>query len=180
MKEPVNPEDLKRLCTDCGFCCSGVLFVDVKIRDKQELDRVSRCGVELEQHDEDHYLIQPCACLDESHHCKVYDKRPEMCASFECGVLKQFTTGELSLSQCLVTIRTAQGHVDAVTSTLLKLGNLDFDVPLFLRTEEVLSQPWDLNGSDSVLELRDKLFQQSANLSSYLETHFLNHLGGQT
>ena len=173
MKEPVNSEALKQICTDCGFCCSGVLFVDVRIKDKQELDRVAKCGVELEQHDEHHYLIQPCACLDESHLCKVYDKRPEMCASFECGVLKQFIAGERSLPQCRETIHTAQGHVDAVTSTLLKLGNFDFDVPLFLRTEEVLSQPWDLNGPDSVLELRDKLFQQSATLSSYLETHFL-------
>lgn len=116
MKDPVNPEDLKQLCTDCGFCCSGVLFVDVRIRDEKELDRVAKCGVELEQHDEHNYLIQPCACLDESHHCKVYDKRPEMCASFECGVLKQLAAGDLSLSQCKETIHVAQGHVDAVTS----------------------------------------------------------------
>jgi hypothetical protein len=64
--------------------------------------------------------------------------------------------------------------VSALTNTLLKLGNLDVHVPLFLRTEEVLSQPWDLDGPDSVLELRDELFQQSADLSSFLETHFLS------
>lgn len=174
MKELIKSETLQQLCIDCGFCCSGVLFVDVRIRDKQELRRVANCGVELEQHEDHHYLVQPCACLDESNHCKVYENRPEMCASFECGVLKQLKLGERSFSECQETIHKAKSHVDAVTSTLLKLGNLDLDVPLFFRTEEVLSQPWDLDGPDLVLELRDKLFQQSANLSSYLETHFLS------
>ena len=175
MKESLNPESIKQLCTDCGFCCSGVLFVDVRIQNKQELDRVLQCGVELEQHEEHHFVVQPCACLDESNHCKVYEKRPAMCASFECGVLKHLVTGEWDYPKCQATIHEAQRHVDSVTSTLLKLGNLDFDIPLFFRTEEVLSQPWDLNGPDSILALRDKLYQQSAELSSYLETNFLNH-----
>ncbi len=97
-----------------------------------------------------------------------------MCASFECGVLKRLLSKEWDQEKCEKTIQEAQKRVDALTSTLLKLGNLDFDVPLFLRTEEVLSQPWDLNGSDAVLKLREKLFQQSAELSSFLETHFLD------
>ena len=174
MKEPLNSESIKQLCTDCGFCCSGVLFVDVRIQSKQELDRVTKCGIELEQHDEHNYVIQPCACLDDSNHCTVYEQRPEMCASFECGVLKHLAKGEWDISKCQATIHEAQGRVDAVTSTLMKLGTLDFDIPLFFRTEEVLSQPWDLNGPESILELRDKLYQQSAELSSYLETHFLS------
>ena len=174
MKETTNAEAAKQLCTDCGFCCSGVLFIDVRIEDKQELDRVVNCGVELEQHDNQNFLIQPCHCLDESHHCKVYDKRPNMCASFECGVLKHLKTGNWRLSKCKKTVQEAQVHVSALTNTLLILGNLDVHVPLFLRTEEVLSQPWDLDGPDSVLELRDELFQQSADLSSFLETHFLS------
>ena len=179
MKEQINTGAAQQLCTDCGFCCSGVLFIDVRIDDKQELDRVVNCGVELEQHDGHNYLTQPCQCLDERSHCKVYDKRPNMCASFECGVLKHLKTGGWSLSKCKQTVKEAQVNVRALTNTLVKLGNLDVGVPLFLRTEEVLSQPWDLDGPDSVLELRDQLFQQSADLSSFLETHFLSEAGAQ-
>ena len=165
---------MKQLCTDCGFCCSGVLFVDVRIQGKKECDRVSKCGAELEQHDAHIYLTQPCVCLDETNHCRIYEQRPEMCAAFECGVLKRLVSGEWSYPKCQATIQEAHGYVDALTSTLFKLGNLDFNIPLFLRTEEVLSQPWDLNGSDTILELRDKLYQQSADLSACIETHFLS------
>jgi hypothetical protein len=49
-------------------------------------------------------------------------------------------------------------------------------MPLFFRTESVLSQPWDLEGQADVNQWRDQLFDQSASLSEFLDRHFLREL----
>ncbi len=55
----------------------------------------------------------------------------------------------------------------------MKLGNEETDVPLFLRTEETLSQPWDLSASDAINELRNQLFKHAAELTASIDQQFL-------
>lgn len=168
---------IQRLCSSCGLCCSGVLFVDVQLQDTGERKKLVDLDVTLEEHDDQCYLVQPCSCLKEGNHCRIYNNRPNMCASFDCQLIQGLMRGEIQEDQCFDRIEQATDHVEAVKSILRKLGSHDEEVPLFLRTEEILSQPWDLTADDSVNRLRDTLFDRSAQLSAFLENHFLEGCG---
>jgi hypothetical protein len=97
-----------------------------------------------------------------------------MCASFDCRLIQRFVNQEIDQTECCSTIQQAIEHLQAVKAILNKLGNNDEDVPLFLRTEEILSQPWDLTADESINQAKDELFDQSARLSAFLENHFLD------
>jgi Fe-S-cluster containining protein len=174
MATPDLAENIRKICTECGLCCSGVLFVDVQLQGDKERQSLCDMGVELEEHDQQSYLVQPCACLKDKNHCRIYDKRPSMCASFDCRLIQRFVNQEIDQTECCSTIQQAIEHLQAVKAILNKLGNNDEDVPLFLRTEEILSQPWDLTADESINQAKDELFDQSARLSAFLENHFLD------
>jgi len=173
MANPSSPESIQKMCAQCGLCCSGLLFVDVQLQDGQERNTLSELGVELEEHDQHSYLVQPCACLKGKNQCRIYQNRPSMCASFDCRLIQRFMDGEIDATECSARIQEAVGHMEAVKSILRKLGNTDEDIPLFLRTEEILSQPWDLAADENINLLKDELFDRSAKLSAFLENHFL-------
>jgi uncharacterized protein len=173
MSSVVSPETVERLCGNCGMCCSGVLFIDVKMQDAQESLTLLKQGVELEQHEDVHYLVQPCSCLGEGNHCHIYPQRPKLCAAFECSLLSELKTGQRDESECNEIIEATREKVHALNDILMKLGNKETDVPLFLRTEETLSQPWDLSASDAINELRNQLFKHAAELTASIDQQFL-------
>jgi len=164
------------LCRQCTLCCSGVLFVDVHLSSPTESSRLEKEGVELEWDQEESFLPQPCQCLNQQGDCRVYPQRPGMCSAFECSLLKDWQRGDLSTYQTLSRIKEARNQVASVESLLDKLGQRDASMPLFFRTESVLSQPWDLEGQADVNQWRDQLFDQSASLSEFLDRHFLREL----
>lgn len=173
MATPELADSIQKICTECGLCCSGVLFVDVQLQGDKERNKLCELGVELEEQDQQSYLVQPCACLKDKNHCRIYENRPDMCATFDCRLIQRFIDGEMDRSECSVVIQEAVAHLKSIKTILEKLGNKDEKVPLFLRTEEILSQPWDLAAEDSINELKGELFDRSAGLSAFLENHFL-------
>jgi len=148
--------------------------MDVRLRNQAEAHSLTQLGVELEEHDRNTYVVQPCRCLQENNQCSIYDQRPSLCARFECGVLKAFMADELKEHDCADLVEQAHQKIEVVRSLLEKLGNKDGDVPLFLRSEEVLAQAWDLSAPEAQTGLRDQLYQASADLSGFLESHFLS------
>ena len=51
-------------------------------------------GLEIEEEDGKHLLIQPCAALRGTM-CTIYTHRPECCRTFECHLLKQHNNGTI-------------------------------------------------------------------------------------
>ena len=55
-------------------------------------------------------LIQPCRGL-RGKKCGVYAHRPDCCRTFECKVLKDFQSGEISMTKALGTIDRLRGLI---------------------------------------------------------------------
>ena len=109
------------LCLQCGMCCNGVLFADVRPEpgDPSPLFSGNRSRVP-----------QPCpAFAAATCACAIYAERPVRCRKFECrqllGVRQGTTTAEKALRQ----IRAARGLAAEVEKLLAELGFNDVRLP---------------------------------------------------
>lgn len=77
------------LCKQCGLCCDGTLFNTVPVDPATEhlFTRIN-----MNPHGGCEQLL-PCGS------CKIYEKRPQGCRSFKCGVLKDFEKGNLKYKE---------------------------------------------------------------------------------
>lgn len=112
------------LCLQCGLCCNGVLFADVRPEpgDKSPLfaDR-SRVN-------------QPCPAFDSGTcACAIYTKRPTRCRKFECRQFLGVQTGHITTETALKRIRAAQRLAAKVEKLLTELGHNNPKLPLSRR-----------------------------------------------
>jgi hypothetical protein len=113
------------LCLQCGMCCNGVLFADVRPEpgDPSPLFSGNRSRVP-----------QPCpAFAAATCACAIYAERPVRCRKFECrqllGVRQGTTTPEKALRQ----IRAARRLAAEVERRLAELGFNDVRLPFSRR-----------------------------------------------
>ena len=97
-----------------------------------------------------------------------------MCRQFECGVLRQFTAGELSEPQALQLIRQARHQAARVTDLLRASGNHDEQEPLTKRYQAVMRQPIDLAAGEEAGEQRGELMLAVNGLMTLLQARFLS------
>ena len=87
------------LCTRCGLCCDGSLFADVELAGPRETSGLELLGLDVEDADkgEGALLSLPCRAL-KGKRCSIYPHRPECCRTFECRLLQQAKTGDISVA----------------------------------------------------------------------------------
>src|SRR5437899_7968072 len=91
------------LCLECGLCCNGVIFSDVKLQAEDDAFRLRRLGLSVASPSsgvEVGRFRQPCSALDGCR-CTIYADRPKYCREFECLVLKGFRRGRLQAAGAL-------------------------------------------------------------------------------
>ncbi|HEX4341752.1 MAG TPA: YkgJ family cysteine cluster protein [Verrucomicrobiae bacterium] len=113
------------LCLQCGLCCNGVLFADVR-RERGEDSRLFR----------EHSLrvAQPCPAFNASDcKCALYAERPNRCRTFECKQLLAVRAGKKTSAVALKRIREAWKLVTKVEGLLDKLAFNDTSLPLSKR-----------------------------------------------
>lgn len=98
------------LCIQCGLCCSGAIFADVELGSQQEAAAMEILGLDIEEEGGRSLLIQPCRALRGTE-CGIYVHRPECCRSFECRLLKDFRSGDISLVEATRVIRDLVGKL---------------------------------------------------------------------
>jgi len=105
------------LCLQCGLCCNGVLFADVRPEPGDRSRVAQPCPA---------FNLATCACA-------IYADRPARCRKFECrqllGVRQGTTTTEAALRQ----IRAASGLAADVGKLLAELGFNNERLPLSRR-----------------------------------------------
>jgi Fe-S-cluster containining protein len=109
------------LCLQCGLCCNGVLFADVRPEpgDRSPLF-AGRSRVN-----------QPCPAFNAGDRtCAVYARRPARCRRFECRQWIGVEEGNLSVAAALKNIRVAHRLADRVGTLLAELGHHDVKLPL--------------------------------------------------
>ena len=108
------PKLTDTLCLQCGLCCNGVLFADVRPEpgDKSPLF-AGRSRVN-----------QPCPAFNhDTCACAIYAERPARCRKFECRQLLAVQAGEITTDAALKRIRKARQLAGKVEKLLVELGN---------------------------------------------------------
>jgi Fe-S-cluster containining protein len=118
--------DLQRLCLECGLCCNGVLFADVRLQAEDDAERLRELGLEILKRGR---FKQPCAALAGCE-CRVYADRPGYCRKFECLLFGSVKRGDLGKEDAQGIVMKAHGTVARVEELLGKLGSNEKHLPL--------------------------------------------------
>jgi Fe-S-cluster containining protein len=113
------------LCLQCGMCCNGVLFADVRPEagDRSPLFRDGRSRV-----------TQPCPAFNAGNcACAIYAERPVRCRKFECRQLLAVRNGTTTTERALRQIREARELAAEVEKLLTELGFNNQRLPLSRR-----------------------------------------------
>lgn len=112
------------LCLQCGLCCNGVLFADVRPEpgDRSPLF-AGRSRVN-----------QPCPVFNAGDcTCAIYAERPARCLKYECRQWIKVRAGKSTAAAALKKIRTARKLANRVETLLAELGHRDVNLPLTRR-----------------------------------------------
>ena len=123
------------LCLQCGLCCNGVIFADVKLHADDDPRLLQSLGLEIQRPNSGARkprFKQPCTAL-EGCRCRIYSERPHQCRHFECLLLKSVMAGRASFAEALGIIRSARERVDLVERLLADLGESDKQTALAAR-----------------------------------------------
>jgi Fe-S-cluster containining protein len=140
-----STDNFSALCLECGLCCNGVIFADVRLQPGDDPERLRSIGLSISM---PHSALraphfpQPCAALDGCR-CRIYADRPAYCRQFDCLLLKGVKAGRVAVADALDTIHNARQKMESVLRLLRKLGDTDEHVPLakrFRRTARRLDQ----------------------------------------
>jgi len=124
-----------RLCLECGFCCNGVIFADVKLQPGEDAARLRSLGLPLSGR----RFRPPCAAWKDCR-CQIYDERPGYCRAFDCLLLKSLQAGRVEYSEALRIVSSTKRNVQRVLRLLRELG--DADEPADLRTRFLRVSRW--------------------------------------
>lgn len=102
------------LCLQCGLCCNGVLFADVRPEPGDESPLFAGRS----------RVNQPCPAFDhDTCACAIYSERPVRCRRFECRQLLGVQAGEITTDAALKRIRKARQLAAKVETLLAELGH---------------------------------------------------------
>jgi uncharacterized protein len=134
------------LCLECGLCCNGVIFVDVRLQPAEDDHRLQSLGLlqaakntslaSAGSRNPTRRFLQPCAAL-EGCRCRIYAERPRHCHEFDCLLLKRFQRGEIERNAALRIIRGTRRRSEAVKRLLRQLGDAREQTALSLRFRRV-------------------------------------------
>jgi len=118
------PKLTDTLCLQCGLCCNGVLFADVR---PEPGDQSPLFAGRLR-------VNQPCPAFDSGTcACAIYTQRPTRCRTFECRQLLGVQAGAITTEAALKRIRTARRLAAKVERLLTELGHNNPKLPLSRR-----------------------------------------------
>ena len=111
LRYDVHMTEAQTLCKACGLCCTGHLFIWVKLR-PSELDRAEELGMTvLRSHPRQRGFDQPCPLWDGE--CTIYTQPqyPHACRAYQCKLLKALLSGQADLVDALGTVEQAMGMI---------------------------------------------------------------------
>ena len=102
------------LCLQCGLCCNGVIFADVRA----EPGDPSPLFAGRQR------VAQPCPAFAAGDcACAIYRERPRRCRQFECRQLRGVGTGEITVAAALRRIAKARRLAAKIEKHLIALGH---------------------------------------------------------
>jgi hypothetical protein len=122
------PELTDTLCLQCGLCCNGVLFADVRHEHGDNSPLFIQHGSRV---------AQPCPAFNSGNcKCTVYAERPTRCRKFECKQLLAVRIGKKTSEVALKKIREAHALAREVEKLLTQLGFNETRLPFSKRFQK--------------------------------------------
>ena len=101
---------MENLCLQCGLCCNGVLFADVRRERGDQSPLFTQHGPRVPQ---------PCPAFNSGDcKCALYTNRPARCRKFECKQLLAVADGKISAAHALKKIKATRKLAAQVTELL--------------------------------------------------------------
>lgn len=123
MSEPTDT-----LCLQCGLCCNGVLFADVRRERGDNSPLFAQFGSRV---------AQPCPAFNSGNcQCAIYAERPSRCRKFECRQLLAVRAGKKTSKAVLKTIFQARALLRKVEELLERLGFNETSLPFDKRFQK--------------------------------------------
>ncbi len=94
---------LSELCMNCGLCCDGTLFRQVKVT-AAERDALVTLGIGVGTMSGAPVMWLPCGKLN-GKCCTMYESRPGGCRAFVCALGARLTRKEISLDDAKAHVR---------------------------------------------------------------------------
>ncbi len=112
------------LCRQCGLCCNGVIFANLRLDERDEVERLQsllslrrmRGGKGLDD-SVSFQFSQPCAAF-RSGQCGIYPERPRYCSEFRCRLLQRVITQKHSAAAALGKIARTGKLANEIARTL--------------------------------------------------------------
>lgn len=146
--EPTPADAAAALCLDCGLCCNGVLFDQVRLVAGDNAKALSAKGLKLKQR---RFFNQPCTALCGSQ-CTIYGDRPTRCRKFECRQYQLVAAGEIPAESAAGRIGEVRCQVAGIEILLVAAGATNRRKPLAQRYATVMAAapgPPEGNGGDN-------------------------------
>ena len=102
------------------MCCDGTLFHSVVLQPNDSATSLSALGLILKRKKGAFSFRQPCPA-HQNNQCGIYENRPHRCRLFQCQQLLQVSSGTLSQTQALETIRSTREKIKQVDQLIAKI-----------------------------------------------------------
>jgi Fe-S-cluster containining protein len=102
------------------MCCDGTLFHSVVLQPNDSATSLSSLGLVLKRKKGAFSFRQPCPA-HQNNQCGIYENRPHRCRLFHCQQLLQVSSGTLSQTQALETIRSTREKIKLVDQLIAKI-----------------------------------------------------------
>lgn len=146
------------LCKSCGLCCTGHLFVWVKLKSAEKAP-AQNLGLNVIHSDpRQRGFTQPCPLWQGQ--CTIYTSPhyPKSCRTYQCKQLKGILNENASMDDSLSIIQQAKDMISEVDVLLPSSGIINFRERLVESVEQ------------GILDVESQL--KSNDLLVFLETHF--------
>lgn len=159
------------ICKSCGICCDGTIFSDLKIDQtgpspawpKQVADLVS----------DDKRLPIPCPAFQKQQ-CTIYSTRPKICQKYQCYLLKNYVTGNISYEAALTHIQDARMYQAALKKAVAEKFPQLVEVPSKHLLHRLKQLYRDQVGTDDFWKANSKILLTLARLDHHIKSIFSN------
>lgn len=147
-----------RLCLDCGLCCNGVLFDQVRLQPGDQAKALTARGLKIKK---GQWFNQPCTALCGTL-CRLYEDRPARCRDFECRQFRGVATGKISYESAAGRIAAVKEEVAGIERLLELTGGGNVRKPLAQRYATALAGSPEAVETSGLTESMDRLRERLA------------------
>lgn len=157
-----GPAEEQVICVRCGLCCDATLFHHAHLNPGERGHLPEKIEQNSFSDDGKDYFLQPCQYF--SGKCTIYDQpRADVCFSYRCQLLNDFTSGNISLDEARKIVSEAITMRNALLEDFRKISGEDTDI-YFRKLLIVLGKKWMPDNDDGPVSPDYEILQARCNI----------------